>query len=93
MLDGPPRHRPLTIVMLAGAVWLSAATAAHAQAAATATPNTPGKGSRLYWAIDGNPAPVNGVIPTSLKFSAPRGFTLNPRAVAKRCTSLQAKLD
>ena len=93
MLDGPNRHRPLATVMVAAAVWLSAAAGAHAQAVATATPSESGKGSRLHWAIDGNMAPLNGLIPASLKFSAPRGFTLNPKAVAKRCTSLQAKLD
>jgi hypothetical protein len=93
IFDGRSCHRALATGMLAAAVWLSAATAAHAQAVATATPNASGKASRLHWAIDGNMAPVNGLIPSSLKFSAPRGFTLNPKAVAKRCTSLQAKLD
>jgi hypothetical protein len=74
-------------------VWLVAAAAAHAQLAATATPNQPGKGSRLHWEVDGTVPPVSGQIPTSLVMSAPAPFTLNTAAIAKRCTSLQAQLD
>jgi hypothetical protein len=87
------RLRPLTILLLTTAVWATTAAAARAQAVATVTPNAAGKASRLHWAIDGAPAPINGQIPTSLRMATPAGFTMNTKAVAKRCKAIQAKLD
>jgi hypothetical protein len=85
--------RVLGTVLATVAVWLIATAPAEAQAVATATPNQAGKGSRLHWAIDGTLAPISGQIPTGLTVFAPPGFTMNTKAVAKRCKGLQAKLD
>ena len=93
ILDGRPGPRVLATFLVTAAVWLTAAAAAHGQAVATVTPNQAGKGSRLHWAVDGFPPPINGQIPTALTMSAPPGFRLNTAAVAKRCKPLQAKLD
>ena len=92
MTSKSSRRMLITVVLTAG-VWLTAAAAADAQAGATVDPDEVGKGSRLHWAIDGTLPPVNGQIPTSLAVSAPAGFTLNTKAVAKRCKAIQAKLD
>jgi hypothetical protein len=93
MFNGRYHCRTLTTALFTVTLWLVAAAAAQAQAVSTATPNQAGKASRLHWAIDGAPAPIKGQIPTSLTMSAPPGFTFNPKAAAKRCKPLQAKLD
>lgn len=71
------------------------ATAATASAVATgsATPAVAGgKATTLAWDVDGLAPPVSGRIPRSLLVTAP-GFELDRRAVAKRCSALQAKLN
>jgi hypothetical protein len=79
--------------LLTAAISLTAAASAGAQAVTTATPNEPGKGTRLNWDVDGTPPPIAGRVPSSLTLSAPAGFVLNTKAVAKRCRPLQARLD
>jgi hypothetical protein len=93
MLDAPKHARTLAIALFTALVWLVAATTANGQAGATVTPNAPGKGTRLHWQVDGTAAPISGQIPRSLTMSAPPGFVLKTAAAAKRCTSVQAKLD
>jgi hypothetical protein len=93
MLNVRHHLRLLAVPVCAGLVCLGAAAAAAAQTGATVTPNKPNKGARIHWQVDGTVAPINGLIPTSLTMSAPSGFTLNTAAVAKRCTTLQAKLN
>jgi hypothetical protein len=90
--DARIRRVPATLI-LAVAMWLIVAVSAEAQAVATATPNQPGKGTRLHWDVDGTLPPVSGRVPSSLTMSAPAGFVLNRKAVAKRCKPLQARLD
>jgi hypothetical protein len=86
-------NRPLAAALAVAALGLAATPAAHAQLAATVTPNRAGSAARLHWQLDGTAAPVGGLIPASLVFTTPPGFTLDTRAVAKRCTKLQSKLD
>jgi hypothetical protein len=93
MLEVPKQARSLAVLLLSALAWLVAAEVAHGQAGATVTPNAPGKGTRLHWEVDGTAAPISGQIPRSLTMSAPPGFVLNTAAAAKRCTSVQAKLD
>jgi hypothetical protein len=80
----------LTTTAAAG---LTTAAPAAAQAVATATPATAGgKPTKLMWAVDGTVPPVAGRIPKALVMTAP-GFTLDRRAIAKRCRKAQATLD
>ena len=85
-------RRPATLLVTAAAT-LTAAAAAEARAVATATPNEPGKGTRLHWDVDAVPPPVAGRVPSSLTMTAPAGFVLRTKAVARRCKPLQARLD
>jgi hypothetical protein len=80
-------------ILLATVAWLTAAAPAAAQEAATATPNTVGKGSRVHFEIDATLPPVGGRIPSGLTVAGPPGLTWNPGAVAKRCTRSQASLN
>jgi hypothetical protein len=78
---------------LALAGCLVTAAPASADATASATPAVAGgKSTTLAWAVDGLAPPVSARIPRSLVVTA-RGFELDRRAVAKRCTELQAKLN
>lgn len=72
---------------------LGAAAPAAAQVTATATPNRAGQASTLHFDLDGLAPPIGGRIPLALQLSAPQGFKLNPKAVAKRCSQESAKLN
>lgn len=72
---------------------LATAAVASAEATGSATPAVAGgKATTLAWDVDGLAPPVSGRIPRSLVVVAP-GFELDRRAVAKRCSPLQAKLN
>ena len=93
MLRQPRVPRLTGTLVLTAAVTLAAAASAGAQAVVTATPNEPGKGTRLHWDVDAVPPPVAGRVPSSLTMTAPAGFRLDTKAAAKRCKALQARLD
>jgi hypothetical protein len=81
------------ITLLAAAAWLVLAAAAGAQVISTAKPAKPGKATRLSFEADATAPPMAGRIPKGLTFTAPAGYRVDFRAVTKRCTQLQAKLD
>lgn len=80
-------------ILLAAVAWSTAAAPAAAQEAATATPNTAGKGTRVHFEIDATLPPVGGRIPSGLTVAGPPGLTWNAGAVAKRCTRTHALLN
>jgi hypothetical protein len=69
------------------------AAPAAAQATATATPNTVKTGTMLHTELDASGEPVNGRVPTQTVLSIERGFALDTKAVAKRCTHSKAQQD
>ena len=72
---------------------LVTAASASANATGSATPAVAGhKPTTVAWDVDGLAPPVLGRIPKSLVVTAP-GFKLDRRAVAERCSDLQAKLN
>lgn len=88
-----PRIRLRAALPLALAGCLATAVSAGADATGTATPAVAGgKATTVAWAVDGLAQPVSGRIPRSLMVTGP-GFRLDRRAVAKRCSELQAKLN
>jgi hypothetical protein len=87
------RMRLFAALPLAVAACLATAGAASAGATGSATPaSAGGKATTLSWAVDGLAPPVSARIPRSLVVTAP-GFELDRRAVAVRCSELQAKLN
>ena len=87
------RMRFFAALPLAVAACLATAGAASAGATGSATPGgAGGKATTLSWAVDGLAPPVSARIPRSLVVTAP-GFKLDRRAVAVRCSELQAKLN
>jgi hypothetical protein len=93
MSHGRTRSRIARLTLLGVGACLATAGSAQAQAVATATPNQPGTGTRLHWAVDGTVAPVASRIPSALTMSAPPGFVLDGAAITARCKPLEAKLD
>jgi hypothetical protein len=83
--------RRIVLITIAGL--LGTAAPAAAQAVATATPNRAGQPSTLHFDLDGLAPPIGGRIPLALQLSAPSGFRMNPKAVAKRCSQESAKLN
>lgn len=73
--------------------FLLAAAPAAAQATATATPNQAGKGAKLHLDLDATQPPVSGRLPTSTTLSIQAGTRFDVKAVAKRCTAMQAEED
>lgn len=93
MSGAPFRIRLRTALPLVLAGCLAAAGPASADATGTATPaRAGGTMTTLSWVVDGLAPPVSARIPRSLAVTAP-GFSLDRRAVAKRCSELQAKLN
>ena len=89
----PTRIRLRAALSLALAGCLVTAVSASADATGNATPAVAGgKATSVAWAVDGLAPPVSGRVPTSLLVTAP-GFSLDRRAVAKRCGEVQAKLN
>src|SRR5919197_372330 len=78
-------------LMITGGLGMPAS--ASAGATGSATPGVAGhKPTTLAWNVDGLAPPVLGRIPRSLVVTAP-GFKLDRRAVAERCSDLQAKIN
>jgi len=93
-MSGASTHiRPHAALPLVLAGCLAMAGAARADGTGSATPaSAGGNATTLAWDVDGLAPPVSARIPRSLVVTAP-GFTLDRRAVATRCSELQAKLN
>jgi hypothetical protein len=81
------------IVLLAVAGALAVPAPAGAQAIATASPNAPGRGTKLHFDLDATAPPVAGRVPSALAVSGPAGSTLDFKAAGKRCSKLRATLN
>lgn len=80
--------RRITITATAALILVLAASA-HAQDPAISgglTPNTPGAGSTVHVAVGGTAPELAGALPDSISLGVQRGFKLDLRAVAARCT-------
>ena len=80
--------RAITITTTAALV-LMLAVAAHAQDTTITgglTPTTPGAGTTVHIEVSGAAPEVAGSLPESVALSVQRGFLLDVRAVATRCT-------
>jgi hypothetical protein len=82
------RTLPATLLCFA-----AIAAPAAAQGTATATPNTVKTGTSLHIELDATQPPVSGRLPTQTVLSVEKGFKLDTKAVAKRCTKAQADED
>jgi hypothetical protein len=83
---GSMRRITITTTM---ALVLTLAASAHAQDTTITgglTPNTPGAGSRVHVEVNGSAPELAGTLPESVALGVQRGFALDVRAVAVRCT-------
>ena len=85
-----PVRRLLLISAVAAAFLVAPASAQAPGVTVTLSPNTAGRSSTLVLSADGQADQVNGRIPRSAVISVQRGFRVDPRARAARCTSSQA---
>jgi hypothetical protein len=84
--------RFLILTALVGAVLLTAAAAAQApDVRIDLQPNRAGRASTLLVAVEGGPGQADGRTPSSVVLSIQRGFVIDPRARARRCTDRQAE--
>ncbi len=80
--------RRITITTTAALV-LMLAGSAHAQDTTITgglTPNTAGAGSKVHVQVSGSAPELSGALPESVALGVQRGFALDVRAVAARCT-------
>ena len=80
--------RWITLTTTAALVLLlgSSASAQDPAVSAVLTPNTPGAGSSVHVAVGGTAPELAGALPESIVLGVQRGFALDVRAVAARCT-------
>ncbi|MDX6680233.1 MAG: hypothetical protein QOG94_272 [Solirubrobacteraceae bacterium] len=77
------------ITITTAALVLTLAATAHAQEttiAGSLTPNTAGAGTRVHVEVGGAAPELAGALPESVALGVQRGFALDARAVAVRCT-------
>jgi hypothetical protein len=82
------RTLPATLLVFA-----AIAAPAAAQGTATATPNAVRTGTSLHVELDATQPPVSGRLPTQTVLTVQKGFVLDTKAVAKRCSKAQADAD
>jgi hypothetical protein len=80
------RRSTLTTIAALVLVLAASASAQDTTITGSLTPNTPAAGSRVHVAVSGGAPEVAGALPESIALGIQRGFVVDVRAVAVRCT-------